>query len=172
MKVDIVNSFNYKINKKVKIMKNDKGMTLIELVVGIAILGVILLAIYSFMISGVRGFARESTTANNQAQVRRVSNNIGREVRRASTVEDVSGKLVLTYPDGKKAEYSLVDNIIKAKYIDGASSYTSDLASGIKTFDIDVADDAGIILVEVTIESVENAQGKTYELTTEITIRK
>lgn len=180
MKVDIVNSFNYKINKKVKTIENNRGMTLIELVVAIAILGVILLAIYSFMNTGVKGFAGETTTANNQAQVRRVSNNIGREIRRAESVAVVTvgeglNKLVLTYPpDGIKTEYRLEDNIIKADYydVDDNYSYTSELARGIKKFDIDVADEAGIILVEINIESVENARGKTYKLKTKITIRK
>ncbi|NMB44638.1 MAG: prepilin-type N-terminal cleavage/methylation domain-containing protein [Clostridiales bacterium] len=162
-----------------KTIENNRGMTLIELVVAIAILGVILLAIYSFMNTGVKGFARETTTAKNQAQVRRVSNNIGREIRRASHIahiEETPGKrkLVLTYPDGNKTEYRLDDNIIKADYydVDDNYSYTSELARGINTFGVDVKDDTGNILAEISIESVENARGKTYKLVTEITIRK
>lgn len=170
--MDKVKSFRYKTNGKKNIMKDNKGMTLVELVVSIAIISVILLAIYSFLNTGVKGFARETTTANNQAQVRRISNNIGREIRRANSiaVEDDSKKLIITDPDGNIIEYTrdVTDNTIKAKHINGASSYTSNLASGIAKFTAIIVDDK----VTVEIKSIENARGKTYELKTEITIRR
>ena len=155
-------------------MKDNRGMTLVEVVVAMALISIVLLSIYSFMGSGVKGFAREATTANNHAQVRRVSNNIGREVRRADSVTKDSDKLIIKYADQKKSEYRLEGNIIKVDYYNEDAGgnwvldYTGDLASGIKTFNIDIVGEE----IALEIESVENARGKTYRLETRLTIRR
>lgn len=155
-------------------MKDNKGVTLLELVIAIAILSSIILVIVTFYISGVKAFARETTTANNQFKVRRVSNEIGRELRRANTVTESSGVLNLTYSDGSLTRYRLDITSLKADYyIVGPTGtlihdHTGELAKGIKQFHITVLTDT----ITVLIESLENTEGNTYKLETEITIRR
>ncbi|HHU73927.1 MAG TPA: hypothetical protein GXZ28_04790 [Clostridiales bacterium] len=155
-------------------MKNNKGTTLIELVIVVGIITTIIAVIAAFYISGVKGFAREASTADNQFKVRRSSNDIGREIRRASNITINSGKLELEYTDGTKKVYRLEDQIIKVDlYIKdamGGYSYndTSELVKGIKTFDISMNTEQ----ITMKIESLENTEGFTYQLVSEISIRK
>lgn len=155
-------------------MKNSKGMTLIELIIGIAILSSIILVISAFYISGVKGFARETTTADNQFRVRRLSNAVGREVRRASTATVSSGRLKLTYQDGTELEYRLEANkVISDYYVKNAMGTlvldeTIVLTQGIKRLDVTSLSDE----VNITIESLENSDGITYKLNSTINIRR
>lgn len=155
-------------------MKDNKGMTLIELVIGIAVTSSILLVIFTFYISGVKGFARESTTADNHSRVRRASNDLGRELRRASTVTESSGHLILIYEDGTKKDYYLDDSTINVNYYrentpgNYVIDHTGILAVKIKKFMPTVSTGKLVFL----IESLANAEGQTYQLETEIIIRK
>lgn len=156
-------------------MKDDKGFTLIELVVAIAILSVVILSIMSFQVSGVKGFARESTTAVNQTKVRRASNHIIRELRRASTAKVNLGALELDYSDGTRTRifYDTSSASIKMSYSIKEPSgvytdlYTSVLVEGISTFTYSITGKK----VSLKIESNENSEGITYKLETKITIR-
>lgn len=154
-------------------MKDDKGFTLIEVVIAIGILAAIILSIMSFYVSGVKGFARETTTASNQTKVRRASNDISRELRRAYTVAKVSGNLVLDYSDGKRIIVFLEDTSIKMSHYTKEPSgsytynYTNILAKDIILFDVNV----NAKNISFKIESSENSEGLTYELESKITIR-
>lgn len=159
---------------------NNRGITLIELVVAIAISGVILFTIYSFYVTGVRGFSRGSSTATNQMSVRRVSNEVAREIRKAQNIDipDPS-TLVLEYEEGSntvevKIEYNSANKSIEADYtvtdVDGnfISSTSRNLADRISKFEVKKVDDK----TTVTIESVENSDGDVDKLETVITERK
>ncbi len=157
-------------------MKDDKGFTLIEVVVAIAILAAVILSIMSFQVSGVKGFARESTTAINQTKVRRASNDIIRELRRSSTTKvDILGALELDYSDGKRIRifYDSPSESIKMTYYIKQPSgvytvdYTSVLVEGISNFTYSVTGKK----VSLKIESNENSEGNTYKLDAKITIR-
>lgn len=156
-------------------MKDDKGFTLIEVVVAIAILAAVILSIMSFQVSGVKGFARESTTAINQTKVRRASNDIIRELRRASTSKINLGALELNYSDGKRTRIfydTSSESIIMSYSIKEPSGtytdlYTSVLVEGISTFTYSITGKK----VSIKIESNENSEGTTYKLETKITIR-
>lgn len=155
-------------------MKDNRGITLIELIVVIGLMASIIAAIAAFYVSGVKGYNREVSTADNQYRVRRASNDIEREIRRASNITVNSGKLELEYSDGTKNVYKLEDKVLKIDHYSkdetGAYiySYTSELAQGIRTFDIVMNSDE----ITMTIESSENSEGVTYKLTTELSIRK
>ena len=159
-------------------MRDNKGLTLIELVVAIAIISSIIMAISSFYISGVKGFARETTTASNQTEVRRVSNEIAREIRRASSVVNFSfGTIRLRYPDDKGIWYYLSENTLIADYglytsdtsdTNMDTYYTSILSDRIGSFNVNIVGDN----ITITIESIENSEGETYKLVTELYLRK
>ena len=163
-------------------MKDNKGVTLVEVVVAISITSIILISIYSFYISGVKSYARETTKASNQVSVRRVSNAIGKEIRKASSVLITdpgvanTNTLVLTDSDNKKTiiRFDSSKNTIKADYYlpanngDSSLSSTSNLATRIGNFTLKEEDDKII----VTVESIENSEGYKEKLETVISKRK
>lgn len=165
-------------------MKDNRGITLIELVVVIAISVAILLSIYSFYTVGVRGFARETTTATNQVSIRRVSNEIARQIRRASDFDVTNPQnLILKYEDKDiaKIEYifdSSTKTITAYYYKNDASGdsnisdHTSQLSNRISDFNVNVDEKK----ITMTIESIENVDMSSRDnhkdsLTTVITKR-
>ena len=154
-------------------MRDDRGYTLIEVVVAIAILVAIMFSIFSFYVTGVKGFARESTTANNQMKIRRALNDISREVRRSSSATVGSGSLVLEYPDDKKTEFNLSGESIIMNYFEKnpggvyISNGTSTLIDGIKSFTSTVGTD----VISIELESTANSEGQTYKRESKLTIR-
>jgi len=172
------------------LMKDNRGITLIELVVAIAILSTILLSIYSFYIVGVKGYTRETTSAYNQMSVRKVLRDVEREIRRAKEIElfnnldsDNYRGIRLTDNDGTITEfvYNTSSNKI-TKTIDG--DVMDNWADRIDSFKIstepsylEVSGDNPIRKIVVTIGSVESADmsssgGKKESLETVIAIRK
>lgn len=159
-------------------MKDNKGFTLIELVVVIAIGAVILLTIFSFFTSGVKGYSRGITTANNQTNVRRVSNEIAKQIRRSSAVE-ITNPTTLTLSHASGEEKTIIkfnsgSNTIEAKYYDISSSgietlnRTGQLAERIGNFTVAKTGDK----TTVTVESIENTDGHVEKLETVLTKRK
>ncbi len=160
-------------------MKDNRGMTLIELVVAIAILTSIVLAITSFYVSGVKGFARETTTASNQTEVKRLSNEIARELRRSKEVVinpfnqliivDSNNNVVTYYRGANNTFYAGYGGI---EYDAGTRiigiDYTLCISEQIKEFDKVINGDQ----ITLTIESIENSEGETYTLVTELNLRK
>jgi len=158
-------------------MKDNRGVTLIELVIAIAILTSIVFAITSFYVSGVKGFARETTTASNQTEVRRLSNQIAREIRRSKEVINYMGtQLVIVDSNNNVVTYYRgANNTFYAGYgeYDAGTriigiDYTLCISEQIKEFDKVINGDQ----ITLTIESIENSEGETYTLVTELNLRK
>ncbi len=159
-------------------MKDNKGFTLIELVVVIAIGAVILFTILSFFTSGVKGYSRAISTANNQTNVRRVSNEIAKQIRRSSVVEVTNPTtLTLSHPSGEEKtiiKFNGGSNTIEAEYYDISPSgsithnRTSKLAERIGNFNVKKT--AGKITL--IVESIENTDGHVDKLETVLTERK
>jgi len=77
-----------------------KGMTLIELVIGLGLMSMVLAVLYAIFFTGLKSFDRQMENANNQTTARQTLSYIGREIRRADKIEvDVDNK-------GLKVEYS------------------------------------------------------------------
>ena len=159
-------------------MKDNKGFTLIELVVVIAIGAVILLTIYSFFASGVKGYSRGITTANNQTNVRRVSNEIAKQIRRSSAVE-ITNPTTLTLSHSSGEEKTIIkfnsgSNTIEAEYYDISPSgnvtpnRTGKLAERIGNFTVAKSGNK----TTVTVESIGNTDGHVDKLETVLTERK
>jgi type II secretory pathway pseudopilin PulG len=146
---------------RIQTMKlNKKGITLLELVIAIGILSMVVALCYSLYLTGVRGFLRESTSVNNQFNVRHASNAIGRQIRRAETATVNAGKLNITYPNGSSLVYRLQGDAI----MEGSNK----LVEGIDNFTVSKTGDT----IFLTIRSEENSDDEAYELSSQITIRK
>lgn len=156
-------------------MRDNRGMTLIELVVAIAILSAVIFAITSFYVTGVKGFARESSTVNNQTEIRRLSNEIAKEIRKSAQVMFLpDGRLILVDPDDKIVVFRKgSDNTFFEGYgiklPDGSPhiDYELTISKRVNVFNVGITGDK----VTVTLESIENTEGETYKLETELYIR-
>src|SRR5690554_1420485 len=171
-------------------MKDNRGITLLELVIAIAILSIILLSIYSFYLVGIKSFTRETTTAVNQMSIRRASNDVAREIRRPREIEllnpiDSNNYSGLTLIDNDRVEIKFnhdEDNNTITKTID--RNVNDNWAERIDSFRIstvpnfsEITENNPIKKVKVTIESIESADmsssgGKREKLETVIVIRK
>src|SRR5690554_1071819 len=87
---------------------NNKGFSLIELIIAMALVAMVTAVAYGVYISGITSFSRESANVSNQAGVRQALSYISKEIRKANEVNISGDTLIL---DG--FEYELVDNIIK-----------------------------------------------------------
>lgn len=163
-------------------MKDNRGATLIELVVAIAILSTILLSIYSFYLVGVKSFTRETTTVVNQTDIRRASNEIARQIRRAEEINIDGSYLLLTLPDEaevKVISYKQDGNKLEARYYNSIDDYdngnaksSSVIAERVKVFNVGLSGTPNPDQVTIEIKSIENTEGVSEELNTTLTIRK
>ncbi len=141
-------------------LSNKKGVTLLELIIALAIMSIIMAVCFSVFSYGMKGYQRETANVDSQIDVRYVLNYLNREIRRAEHVEVNTNILKLTDETGNITEYKLNgDEIIKN---------ATTLVDGINTFMVTMNGDK----IEIFIESVENSSGDSYELSSEITIRK
>lgn len=70
-----------------KMLRNKRGVTLIELIIVIAILGVILMAMYSMFFLELNTFSWSNQQFNIQSDVRLASNVLTKEIRYATSME-------------------------------------------------------------------------------------
>lgn len=171
--------------------KDNRGVTLVELVVVIAILGAILASIYSFYLVGVKGYTRETTRAINQTSIRRASNEVSRQVRRASDVKvDVesigleelndTSPLQLVFEDGRTIFYNMDGKSLKAyhytpnPHIETGYSfdYSRVISDRVSGFDVDLTHEANSYKITIIITSMENADGMSDKLESFITLRQ
>ena len=116
-----------------------KGFTLIEIVVAVALLSVAALLAYSIFGQGLRLYAEESKSANDQSNVRQV-------------LSDITNKARLTDPESISYDYGVLHV--------GSNSYSFDdqtikrngasIAKDIASFEINITGD----LLEITITSI------------------
>lgn len=134
---------------------NNKGLSLIELVIGLALIVMVTSAIYGAYMSGITTFSIESANARNQINVRQAISYISKELRKSSNVE-VDGETLII--DG--SEYELAEGVIKKD--------NNDMFFGISEFNAVKVGNK----VTLRIKSIPNIKGKDVTLETEIFIRE
>lgn len=134
-------------------MKNKRGFTLIELVIVLALLGIVLSMIFSPIIFSFKNFDIQNEKANIISDARATMDYLTRAIRKADTVEVVDGNLSL---DSKM--YKLEDRILfkEAKKV----------MEGIDELNINKVDKT--INIEIVIK---NSKGENYKLSSIINIR-
>jgi prepilin-type N-terminal cleavage/methylation domain-containing protein len=114
--------------KKIRNRINNKGLTLIELMVVLAILSIVILGLVSFFSGGVRSWIAGQNQLKAQREARQVMDRMVREIREGQFVDDTSsGMYIIVFynPNTKQTrEYSYVkvDKEIKEKIEDGTPS--------------------------------------------------
>jgi prepilin-type N-terminal cleavage/methylation domain-containing protein len=90
------------------IQKNEKGVTLIELLVGLALFSMVLLLANSVHLFGQKQVNHQTNEIQNQSNVRLAINIITKEIRKASTVSVTNNILTLNGSDIYKLENSVL----------------------------------------------------------------
>lgn len=101
-----------------QLRKNNKGVTLVEVIAVIAVLGVVMAAVTGFMITGARMSAQVSTQAKTDGQEQTAVEFINQRLWEANTVEHVN-------------DNELLIDTVQLKTIDGKVRYNGvDLCDG------------------------------------------
>ncbi len=154
-------------------VKCNKGISLIELVVVIALVSLILTLVYMIFLSGLNDFRMEYSNVDNQFIVRQSMSFVIREIRRADIVKVNNGQLRLTFHIGdekKTAEYRVnPENDTLYQVVNGV---WEPLAVGIKRFEIIDKSNEEVIFFEIIIESLPDTAGKTFTLSSNIVVRE
>lgn len=78
--------------------EKQKGMTLVELIIGLGLMSMVLTVLYMIFFTGLRSLEHQMENANNQTTARQTLSYIGREIRRAEDVVINNNKsLTVTY---------------------------------------------------------------------------
>ena len=143
-----------------------KGMTLIELVIGLGLMSIVLAVLYAIFFTGLKSFDRQIENANNQTTARQTLSYIGREIRRAENIEVYGDRLVVKY-GGSEIEYEFNhSNNILYRVKNGTKN---PMIEGIKDFNIEELDDTYYVL---NITVISERHNNPITITTQIKMRE
>ena len=100
-------------------IKNNNGLTLVELLIALSLVGLVVTVVFSFFMVGMRAYGKGNIQADMQYEVRRASNKISDEIRHAKSISLSSGSNSLTISDlidsnySPTLEFSINENIMK-----------------------------------------------------------
>lgn len=137
-----------------KKISQNKGFTLIELMVVIAIIGIISVPIATYFTSNYITFNRENEKLNIQAEARDAMNTVITRLRRAeqSTIQiNESGRLEM-YVENDRYEFYQQNDVIKREV--NSSSVT--IARGVESFTYNIDDEASIVKIRIRIKGNES----------------
>ncbi|MCH1626588.1 prepilin-type N-terminal cleavage/methylation domain-containing protein [Ferdinandcohnia quinoae] len=144
-------------------LRNNKGVTLVEVIVVVALLSLVLILITSVNIFGHKQLAQQSSQIENQSNAREAINLITKEIRRASTVEELKDGISI---DGIK--YIFEDHSIKKN--------NTILISNIDDLEIIITDGdtetEGRTKINIKITSKEGKNQQSVTLSTTLYLRE
>jgi len=159
---------------------NNKGLTLIELMIVLAILSIIILGLVSLFSGGVRSWVAGQNQLKAQREARQVMDRMVREIREAQYVKDTSsGIYVLEFYNNaknktKKYTYSESDSEIKegnASLLKNVSNFTFSYYDN-NGLVVDPPDSAKISSVKIYLEmDVDNDNNPDIILEAEVNLR-
>jgi prepilin-type N-terminal cleavage/methylation domain-containing protein len=135
----------------IKLMRktgNNKGLTLIELMVVLAILSIVILGLVSFFSGGVRSWIAGQNQLKAQREARQVMDRMVREIREASYVKDTSGIYNIEFYNPVKDKttaysYTELDKEIKEEI---GSGTPSSLLKNVSSFFFSYYDNNGFVV--------------------------
>lgn len=146
--------------------EKQKGMTLVELIIGLGLMSMVLTVLYMIFFTGLRSFEHQMENANNQTTARQTLSYIGREIRRAEDVVINNNKsLTVTY-GGSDITYEFKafnETIFRVK-----NGVNNPMIEGVKDFNIEIEDD----VYNMDITCVSERYDNPIEISTQIRIRE
>ena len=144
-----------------------KGMTLIELVIGLGLMSMVLAVLYAIFCTGLKSFDRQMENANSQTTARQTLSYIGREIRRADNIEVYGDNkwLVVEY-GGSEIEYEFnhLNNILyRVK-----NGTKNPMIEGIKDFNIEELH--GTYFLNITV--ISDRHNNPITISTQIRMRE
>ena len=144
-----------------------KGMTLIELVIGLGLMSMVLAVLYAVFFTGLKSIDRQMENANNQATARQTLSYIGREIRRADNIEvyDDNKGLVVKYGESEiEYEFNHLNNILyRVK-----NGTKNPMIEGIKDFNIEEL--GGTYFLNITV--ISERHNNPITISTQIRMRE
>ena len=129
--------------KKIKNI-NNKGFTLIELMVVVAILSIIILGLVSLFSGGVRSWVAGQNQLKAQREARQVMDRMVREIREASYIDDGSSNIytIEFYNPNRNKEIKYSYNEIDKEIKEGSTS----LIKNVSSFSFSYYDNNGLVV--------------------------
>lgn len=115
------------IKEKIRIMNNKKGFTLLEILIVIALAGLILTAAFNVFSSGFNSFFIVEDKANIQRNLRFLDNYVSRNIRNAENISIEDSFTSTTLSAGEKI-IGIEDSILKYKEKGGSTRNLVDLS--------------------------------------------
>lgn len=145
-------------------IKNERGITLVELLGSLALMSIILLLIGSVHLFGQRQFRDQSADINSQSQVRYVMSQVTSDIR-SITSDQVTGDT--------EGVLNLGVNVYEHNNSSAILSRNGVVISeNIKTFTWAINDEEVDVHIELTVGSTDNQRGQATELVTTIYFRR
>ncbi|KUK71916.1 MAG: hypothetical protein XD91_1648 [Clostridiales bacterium 38_11] len=145
-----------------KYIHNKKGVTLIELMITLAIFGIVLTTIFSINIFGLRTFSLSKTSSDNQFEVRMPTDFIAKKIRYADTIK-ISTNIPATPTPGSHQIYLESGNLV---YKDAGTTSQIIGATGVGDYTFSISKVAGTTNV---IKFTVGKSGTTkFDLTTDV----
>lgn len=150
-----------------KLYKNEKGVTLIELLIAMAILGIVLSVAYSLLFYGNTTFSHGNRQYNTQSSVRIAADYAEQELRFATTISILNS---VPSPKLEPYNYMYIDNgrLVHEIYDSGSGNYST------RSFNLNVLDNISTFAfiddsrLGITIEAEDGEQG--YLLNREVNL--
>jgi len=140
-------------------IKKRKGITLIELIIAIALMGTVLMVGYSFFSTSLKSYGSQIDNVDNQARARQVIRHISGEIRKADEIEIEDNDSIKI--DGTLYRFQKDTNTLLRN--------ENDFVTGIKFFKVSSNDGDGEIKLEITALTND---GQEFTLTSSIFIRE
>jgi len=140
-------------------IKNRKGFTLVELMIVLALLGVVIMIGFSVFSFGFKNFNAQADNIDNQSKVRHAISDISKEIRKADPTKKITIVGGIVNIDEGRVIYELQgSNLLKNK---------NELVPEIEEFNPSIVGD------KVTLEITSQAKrGHEFTLTSEIYVRE
>lgn len=145
-------------------LKSAQGVTIVELLIALTLLGVVIAMVYSLYLYGMTSFSRGNQQASKQQEARLIGKILSEEIRYAFEVEVLHNLPVNHRPDDA---FILVQDGTVLKVENGKQIV---LADGIKTSDISLVFDTNASDPKVDFLIVMGSGKDEYELASSIVV--
>lgn len=132
-------------------MKDQKGVTLVELLVTLAITSIVLVSLFQIIRFSMNGYRRQTSTVNLQMDARTFLSGLSSDVRRSDRVY-ITGDTLFVERGGQGHAYELEGHQVKRNgsvVLENVTMFQKTIAHGV---------------LEVTIETMDNVQSNALSI--------